>query len=76
MTKSNFYIYETRNGNASGRFNIYQDKAGAICIAMNNSGAIRLTAQQVETLNICVYELIDFDIDDFNKCYHSKIKPN
>ena len=69
MKKSNFYTYATSTGSTSGMFNIYQDKAGAICIAMNN-GYVRLIPAQVDSLNICVYELINFDIDAFNKCYH------
>ena len=70
MKKGNFYTYETNRGTASGMFNIYQDKAGAICLAMAN-GYIRLTAPQVDSLAVCLYDLIDFDIDSFNKCYHS-----
>jgi hypothetical protein len=65
----NYYQYLIKEGRCTGEFKIYQGRSGALILGM----AGRLTAlsrQQIEDLNIAVYELIDFDFDAFQAHYN------
>lgn len=60
--------YTTENGYVRGDFNIYQGKNGAIYLLMGKSYT-ELTEKQIQELHINCYDLLDFDIDLFNKLY-------
>lgn len=68
IPKDNKYIYKVREGTVSGCFNIYQTRNGFIMLLMGNS-CTQLTEKQVKELSIDVYDLIDFDHDDYLKAY-------
>ena len=67
----NKYTYNVKGGCVSGVFNIYQDRNGALRLLMGNSH-IELTFSQINDLKIDVYELIDFNYNEFIKYYNQK----
>lgn len=69
----NMYSFEIRNGECTGYFNIYQARNGSIQLLIGNCNTT-LTYQQILDLNINVYELIDYDHDNFIKFYKEEIK--
>lgn len=71
MAKTNNYSYKVNDGRRHGAFNIYQAKTGAIMLLMANSYT-PLTLKQVNDLNINVFNLIDFEYEDFKKFYNQK----
>lgn len=62
------YTYETSRGKASSAFNVYQARNGGIYITMGGM-ATKLSSEQITELNIYVYDLKDFDIDDYREHY-------
>ena len=71
MAKTNNYSYKVNDGRRHGAFNIYQAKTGAIMLLMANSYT-PLTLKQVNDLTINVFNLIDFEYEDFKKFYNQK----
>lgn len=69
--KKNFYCYEKRDSIAKGMFNIYQAKSGGIFLNMGNNFTL-LSQKQINDLGIHLYDLIDFNIDEFNSYYDSR----
>lgn len=67
----NSYTYKTRRGRVRGAFNIYQARNGRIYLAMGNRYT-ELSHQQVHDLMIDVFELADFDYDDYKKAYEQE----
>lgn len=67
------FNYKTRSGFTKGMFNIYQSRSGGIYLLMGSSHTL-LTLEQINDLCINCYELLDFDIDNFNKFYKVKNK--
>lgn len=63
-----YFEYEITEGKRKGFFNVYQSKNGAIILAMGNS-MIMLSFEQINQLNLCLYDLIDFNVDDYNLFY-------
>lgn len=63
-----FKFKPTEKETVSGYFNIYQARNGAIIIAMGSSFT-PLIKEQVNKLNIDVYALEDFNLDNFKKYY-------
>ena len=55
-------------GSVSGSFNIYQAKNGTIQLLMSDKN-IGLTLDQINELSLDLYELVDFDVDLFQKAY-------
>jgi len=52
------------------KIQVYQDKAGSIQLLFGNNN-IRLEAWQVEKLvGSSVYDIEDFNLDDYQKVYH------
>ena len=62
------FEYETTDGKRKGFFNVYQAKNGAIMLVMGDS-LITLSFEQINQLNLCLYDLIDFNVDDYNLFY-------
>ena len=62
------FSYEVKLGYRSGKFSIYQSKSGAIYMSMGDAKTI-LSATQLRELYIDCYDLIDFDINGFDKFY-------
>lgn len=63
-----YFEYEITEGKRKGSFNVYQAKNGAIMLAMGDS-MITLSFKQINQLNLCLYDLIDFNVDDYNLFY-------
>jgi len=66
--RDNKFGYMTASGFVHGVFNIYQARNGKIILVMGN-GLTQLTEQQVKDLYIDVYDLQDFDYEDYKKAY-------
>ena len=66
--KFEFYSGDTK---WKGDFNIYQSRSGAIVMVMG-SKPIVLEIKQIESLPITIYELDNFDIDEFENFYSDK----
>lgn len=62
------FSYQTKTGYCKGRFNVFQNIYGAILIAMGDN-TTTLTHQQVEDLGINVYDLNQFDHEDYLEYY-------
>ena len=69
MKTKNRYTYNTKGGFVSGDFNIYQARTGAVMLLMGVA-VVKLTFSQINDLGINVYDLIDFDYEDFMKYYN------
>ena len=54
------------------RLYIYQSRNGAIQIGTGGNKVVALEEKQVNDLGINVYELEDFDIDDYRKFYNNR----
>ena len=65
----NKFTYNVKDGSVSGVFNIYQDRKGALRLLMGNRHT-ELTFSQINDLMINVYDLIDFDYDEFMNYYN------
>ena len=73
--KCNYYTYEgERNTSHTGYFLIYQARDGKIYITMGNNSA-PLTKEQIDILGIHVFDLMDFDYDDYQKAYKGRLVP-
>jgi hypothetical protein len=73
MKQTNFFTYNlANNSRAKGQFNIYQAKTGKIFLNMGNCVTC-LSMKQIQELNINVYDLPEFDYDDFCKAYPKEI---
>lgn len=70
MKYVNQFCYQTSIGYARGQFNIYQARNGKIILALANA-ATELSYNQVTDLNICIYELKEFDYDLFCRAYEN-----
>lgn len=66
--KNNSYCFTSGTLTKKGAFSIYQNIKGAIVLSMGNSYTV-LEHQQVQDLNICVYDLLDFDHDNYKEYY-------
>ncbi|MBD5554868.1 MAG: hypothetical protein HDQ95_05840 [Roseburia sp.] len=53
------------------KFNVYQARNGAICIS-SGSSYTKLSKKQIEELRICVYDIEDFDYEDFKRHYENE----
>ncbi len=51
---------------------LWQTKSGAIRIGSGGSKSVLLEENQVSGLGITLYELDDFDIDDYKKFYNKR----
>ena len=69
ITMKNKFTYNVKDGSVSGVFNIYQDRKGALRLLMGNRHT-ELTFSQINDLMINVYDLIDFDYDEFMNYYN------
>lgn len=67
--KDNKYVYKVENGIISGFFDIYQDRSGFIRLMMGNK-TTKLTCNQINDLAIDLYELKDFNYEDYKKAYN------
>lgn len=73
MNSCNNFSYQIKNGRCKGYFNIYQAKNGSIQLQMECCNTT-LTKQQILDLNIDLFELIDYNHDDFLKFYEKEGK--
>ena len=72
MDRKNYFTYQLSDTSyTSGYFSIYQSKNGAIMLTMGND-SIALTIEQIEKLNIDLYSMDGFDINDYKKYYNIK----
>lgn len=55
--------------------NIYQARNGAIMLSLG-CRYIELSAEQIESLGICVYDLDEFSLDDYKTYYLETNKTN
>ena len=62
------FTYYAGDYKITGDFNIYQARNGGIYLLMGGRVTL-LSFQQIQDLGIYVYELDNFDIDDFNEFY-------
>jgi len=67
--KQNQYCYQTATGTATGFFNIYQARDGAVYLFMNNKSC-KLSLEQIGKLEIDIFNLEDFIYEDFYKAYN------
>lgn len=67
--KGSYKYFTSEKSYVKGCFNIYQAKNGAIVLLMNNRITI-LSSSQVSDLSINVYELKDFDYNNYIAYYN------
>jgi hypothetical protein len=69
----NEFIYETNTGSIKkGYFNIYQAKNGKIYLQLGDS-ITPLTNEQLNQLGIDIFDLKDFDLNDYRKGYNLQL---
>ena len=68
MGKANRYTYKTETGTTAVFFNIYQGKNGFIYLQMG-IGHTKLTKSQIEDLGMSLYDIKEFDHDQYLKSY-------